>query len=345
MAAATLAAAALSAAVPRWEGVASTAEPGIGPEQTLPHGVYQGFETGQYIKAGGKHYYVANELGLCPHVRWDFSTRAALWTAPSGAGPWSRVTTLRNTSSMYSECQLDEGRGLKNKWSWAPTLLFGPSTANGTEPVWNFFYSGGEAARFKPGDGILHAVSTTASIEGPYVDLGLVSQPSHSFNAWRLPNGTYMSFRNNVPGFKEFSIGLERIGSVLGARTVYDNNSVPFPCGPENPIVSRSADGQWYYAVYDALEQLPVASRQGGQRAAAGEGTAASGCGNKGFRSLCTNKTQCDQVGIAWSPDGVTWTADATALLRVQTDDSLAQCPLSNKFGAAPADCARRTLL
>jgi ornithine decarboxylase len=26
-------------------------------------------------------------------------------------------------------------------------------------------------------------------------------------------------------------------------------------------------------------------------------------------------------------------------LLRVQTDDSLAQCPLSNKFGAAPADC------
>lgn len=30
---------------------------------------------------------------------------------------------------------------------------------------------------------------------------------------------------------------------------------------------------------------------------------------------------------------------DAELLLRVQTDDSLAQCPLSNKFGAAPADC------
>mmetsp|Transcript_56525 Transcript_56525/g.87937 ORF Transcript_56525/g.87937 Transcript_56525/m.87937 type:complete len:827 (-) Transcript_56525:88-2568(-) len=29
----------------------------------------------------------------------------------------------------------------------------------------------------------------------------------------------------------------------------------------------------------------------------------------------------------------------AELLLRVQTDDSLAQCPLSNKFGAAPADC------
>mmetsp|Transcript_5039 Transcript_5039/g.12325 ORF Transcript_5039/g.12325 Transcript_5039/m.12325 type:complete len:872 (-) Transcript_5039:46-2661(-) len=31
---------------------------------------------------------------------------------------------------------------------------------------------------------------------------------------------------------------------------------------------------------------------------------------------------------------------EAEMLLRVQTDDALAQCPLSNKFGAAPADCA-----
>eukprot|EP00930_Biecheleria_cincta_P018356 TRINITY_DN14327_c0_g1_i1.p1 TRINITY_DN14327_c0_g1~~TRINITY_DN14327_c0_g1_i1.p1 ORF type:complete len:842 (-),score=160.00 TRINITY_DN14327_c0_g1_i1:214-2622(-) len=30
---------------------------------------------------------------------------------------------------------------------------------------------------------------------------------------------------------------------------------------------------------------------------------------------------------------------EAELVLRVQTDDSLAQCPLSNKFGAAPADC------
>lgn len=30
---------------------------------------------------------------------------------------------------------------------------------------------------------------------------------------------------------------------------------------------------------------------------------------------------------------------DAELVIRVQTDDSLAQCPLSNKFGAAPADC------
>lgn len=32
---------------------------------------------------------------------------------------------------------------------------------------------------------------------------------------------------------------------------------------------------------------------------------------------------------------------DAELVLRVQTDDSKAQCPLSNKFGAAPADCGQ----
>jgi hypothetical protein len=37
-------------------------------------------------------------------------------------------------------------------------------------------------------------------------------------------------------------------------------------------------------------------------------------------RALCTSKTQCDAVGLAWSRDGVTWTANATALLRVQID-------------------------
>jgi len=31
-------------------------------------------------------------------------------------------------------------------------------------------------------------------------------------------------------------------------------------------------------------------------------------------------------------------------ILRVQTDDALAQCPLSNKFGAAPADCGQLLL-
>jgi hypothetical protein len=36
-------------------------------------------------------------------------------------------------------------------------------------------------------------------------------------------------------------------------------------------------------------------------------------------RDLCKSKTECDAIGLAWSPDGVTWSTNATALLRVQT--------------------------
>lgn len=330
---------------PQWEVVSSSAEPVIGPTQAVPHGIYQGFETGQYIKVGAVHYYVANELGLCEHVTWDRTTRAALWSAPNGSGPWTRITTLRNTSSMHSLCKLDAGKGLQNLCSWAPTLVFAPSSANGSKPVWNFFYSGCEAPKNIAGDGIVHAVSTTDSIEGPYVDLpgilvpgtGVIMPYSHAFTTWQLPNGTYMSFRNNVPGAASFSVGLERAianeGKTLGGPWAYDNNSVPFPCGPENPIVSRSTDKQWYYAVYDALEQTPLANdRQTGPGL----------CADPSKRTLCKSKTQCDQIALAWSSDGVTWTADATILLRVQTDGHHACGQIRTPLGlvAEPELCA-----
>jgi len=257
---------------------------------------------------------VANELGLCKHVTWDLTTRAALWSAPNGSGPWSRITTLRNTSSMYKLCHLDAGKGLKNGAAWAPTLVFAPSMANGSKPVWNLFYHAGYAPKGHPGDGIRHAVSVTDGMEGPYVDLpGVVAPFSHAFTIWQLSNGSYMSFRNNVPGARDFSVGLERAipdnGKTLGGAFAYDKNFVPFPCGPENPIVTRSSDNKWFYAVYDALEQIP----EGNERATG------SGCTNPAKRAICTSKTQCDKIGIAWSPDGITWTAEMTALLRVQT--------------------------
>jgi hypothetical protein len=108
---------------------------------------------------------------------------------------------------------------------------------------------------------------------------------SHSFTTWKLRNGTYMSFRNNVPtarvlpsGRKDFSVGLARAiadrGRTFGGTWAYDNNTVPFPCGPENPIVSSSSDGKWYYAVYDALEQLPV--RLNDPAATRGQGNSSS---------------------------------------------------------------------
>lgn len=79
---------------PQWTVVSSSSEPVIGPAQSLPHGIYQGFETGQYMKVGSTHYYVANELGLCENIIWDRTTRAGLWSAPNGSGPWTRVTSL-----------------------------------------------------------------------------------------------------------------------------------------------------------------------------------------------------------------------------------------------------------
>ena len=152
---------------------------------------------------------------------------------------------------------------------------------------------------------------------------------THAFTTWQLPNGSFYSFRNNVPnartvngGRADFSVGLERatvdggrtlggprvgVNALDGAGWAYDNNTVPFPCGPENPIVSRSTDGKWWYAVYDALEQMP------------NDGSKKGSCSDYRTRALCKSKTQCDAIGIAWSPDGVTWTADATTLLRVQT--------------------------
>eukprot|EP00947_MAST-08B_sp_MAST-8B-sp1_P002916 g2916.t1 len=308
---------AASVASPRWELVSSSSEPVIGPEQTIPHGVYQGFETGQYTKINGTYYYAANELGLCQHVTWDRTTRAALWSAPNGTGPWTRVATLRNTSSMFSLCGLDAGKGLKNLCSWAPTLLYAPSTSNGSStPVWNLFFSGCEAPKNAAGDGIVHAVSTTGSIEGPYVDVpgtlvpgsGVVMPYSHAFTSWQLDNKTRYAFRNNVPGATDFSVGLERAadddGRTFGTSWLYDNNSVPFPCGPENPIVSRSTDKKWFYAVFDALEQVPNG--------------AGNTCTEPAKRAICKSKTGCDKVGLAWSQDGVTWTAEATMLLAVQ---------------------------
>ena len=298
---------------PDWEVVSSAAEPVIGPAESVPHGVYQGFETGQFLKINDTYFVAINELGLCRDVVWDQTTRAALWSASNASGPWRRVITLRNTSSMYTHCKLPEGKGLNNSCSWAPTLVFAPSRTNGSKSVWNLLYSacedvGGAPSadpshpKDKPGDGIVHAVSTTDSLHGPYVDIqstivagsGVVMPYSHAFTTWKLRNGTFMSFRNNAPGAailpsgrRDFSVGLERAiadqGTTLGGPWGYDNNTVKFPCGPENPIVSSSSDGQWYYAVYDALEQLPLSDTQG---AAVGPG-AGPGCSDPSSKFVC----------------------------------------------------------
>ena len=140
---------------------------------------------------------------------------------------------------------------------------------------------------------------------------------SHAFAAWQLRNGSWAGFRIKVPGTKSFSVGMisasEDNGRSVGGTWRYpDNNDVPFRFGPENPQVASSADERWFYSVYDALEQAPqgpttAAPTDQDERAGAGDGA-----------GLCTDKTKCDSIGIAWSADGFSWPANASTTLRVQ---------------------------
>jgi hypothetical protein len=332
---------------PRWEVVSASLEPVIGVELAAPHGILQGFETGNFMKAGDTYYYAATELGFCKNIRWDSTTRAGLWSAPNSTGPWTRLVTLRNSSSMYTVCKDKFAKDNKNTVAWATTLIFAPSGANGSQAVWNLFHHGGEAGRFQPGDGIVHSVSTTNSIEGPYVELlgtavpgkDVVVPDSHAFAAWKLRNGSWAGFRNNVPGAPSFSVGMiyatEQNGQAVGGTWYYPgNNSVPFRYGPENPQVASSSDKSYYYSVYDALEQTPQAvprpANQDQQRSAAGS-----------RQPLCTDKTTCNSIGIAWSVDGVSWPASASTTLEVQLNGNHPCGQIRTALGlvAEPAIC------
>jgi hypothetical protein len=222
----TAATATATAAEPQWEVVSAALEPVIGADLANPHGILQGFETGNFMKAGGTYYYSATELGFCKGIRWDSTTRAGLWSAPNSTGPWTRLVTLRNSSSMYTVCKDPAAKNDKNSVAWATTLVFAPSGANGSKAVWNLFNHGGEAGRFQPGDGIVHAVSTTDSIEGPYVELSGTAVPgkdvvvpnSHAFAAWKLRNGSWAGFRCGRKTRTRVLMGKRRVRPL--ARTV-----------------------------------------------------------------------------------------------------------------------------
>ena len=231
---------------PQWELVEAKLEPVIGRAHpdVVEHGVFRGFETGQYHRVNGTFFYTANELGMCDGVLWDLVTRAAVWSATNSTGPWKRVATLRNGSHVFTMCNgtaksnvpcrklpgTSVCAGTKEDPSfvtWAPTLIHAPSSVNATgKDVWNFFYSSNQNSHYqdKAFNGITWAVSTTDSMLGPYVDVvgvngtalpaggeGVVNvavNGSHSFSAWKLPNGSWAGFKNNVPGAKSFSAAL-----------------------------------------------------------------------------------------------------------------------------------------
>eukprot|EP00937_MAST-01D_sp_MAST-1D-sp2_P005586 g5586.t1 len=328
---------------PQWELVEATAAPIIGEAQAKQHGILQGFETGQFQRLGNTYYYTANELGLCAGQVWDKVTRAGLWSASNSTGPWTRVTTLRNGSHMWSLCNhtetpYPEAKYNLNYVTWTPSLLHAPSSVNGSAAVWNLFYS---SKQDRSGDkdvpwglkynGISWAVSTTDSIEGPYVDVlgagadGVVVNGSHSFSAWKLRDGSFAGFRNNVPGQGSFSNGpIVPVDSTVPggewqdagpANSVQDGHYEPgkgFRWAPENAYVSASTDGKWFLAVYDPLRQPPTARVNASMRAAPPRGAG----GDAGDPPPCSDKHACDRIGIAWSSDGLYW--DDSTLLAVQ---------------------------
>jgi hypothetical protein len=318
---------------PRWEVVEAGAAPVIGPQHpdVLEHSIQSGFETGQFFRLNGTYYYTANELGTCAHpgILWDLVTRAALWSAEASSGPWRRVLTLRNGSHMDTVCRPSSvpctkpcgdsccsGDGVHPSFvTWAPTLIHAPSSVNASgKAVWNFFYSSNQNSHKGDGafNGITWAVSTTESMLGPYVDVvpgsvtGGVLLPagaegvtnvavnqSHSFSAWKLRNGSWAGFKNNIRGAASFSAGLivpagdptipggpwKPAGPNLASGS---NCSAGMCFAPENPVVTTmSTDGKFYLAVYDALH--------GGS----------------------------DVIGLSFSADGFTW--QYSQILAVQT--------------------------
>lgn len=318
---------------PEWVLVNATTDPVIGPTHpdVVKHAIGSGFETGQYFRLNDTFYYTANELGTCPNggtVLWDLVTRAALWSAPASTGPWTRIVTLRNGSHMETICTPKAPcakpcggsccSGTKTNPSfvtWAPTLIYAPSSANTTgKSVWNFFYSSNQNSHY--GDeafmGITWAVSTTDSMLGPYVDVppttntnttgttstrasstplpagaegvtNVAVNSSHSFSAWQLRNGSWAGFRNNVPGASSFSAGL-----IIPAGDATTPGGVWEPAGPNLASGSNCSAGLCY------APENPVV-------------TTMSTNGKFYLAVYDALKGGSDVIGVAFSADGVTW--------------------------------------
>jgi hypothetical protein len=73
----------------------SAATVAIGPADAGPHGITQGFETGQFSRNADDNrlYYLATELGRCADNAWDSGATLGLWSADEAVGPWRRPPT------------------------------------------------------------------------------------------------------------------------------------------------------------------------------------------------------------------------------------------------------------
>jgi len=357
---------------PQWELVETSAEPVIGPmhADVLSHGIFNGFETGQYWRSGAAFYYTANELGMCKGVAWDLVTRAALWTAPNSTGPWTRLATLRNGSHIETlcgeprkaRCRVPCGAsccsGTEDEPSfvtWAPTLLHAASSVNTTK-VWQLFYSSNQNSHY--GDqalnGITWAVSTTDSMMGPYVDVvgrngtelppggegvrNIAVNASHSFSAWQLRNGSWAGFRNNIPGAKSFSAGL-----IVPAGDPAIPGGAWRQAGP-NLASGSDCDGGFCYAPENPV--VTTMSTDGRYYLAvydALEQPPLKGLSHHRHEDddddgtaagVCGSENRCNRIGVGFSADGVTW--QHSGLVAVQSPSAHPCGQIRTPLGMAP---------
>jgi hypothetical protein len=240
-----------------------------------------GFEGGSVVKLNGTYHLFTSEMVGDP--LW-VKMRLAHWSSRDRR-TWRRVSTLYESSGNFDGT--DPRAAL-----WAPMPIF-----NDKDDRWELFYV---AYRSQPNTAekwlnnfegrIWRAVSARPGadgIGGPYKDVGVILEPGKDSDSWEELQGTdsfypyrvgdrwygfYGSARTEVKPALYWKVGLASATALSGPwKRLSDRNPVPLDAryGVENPIVTRLKDGK-YIAVFDSLG-LP------------------------------------DQIGYAWSSDGVEW--------------------------------------
>lgn len=192
------------------------------------------------------------------------------WTSPNGFSNWTRGALVYNSSGKTD--------GSDRRASiWAPMPIF-----EDLSNKWLLFYVGYTC---DPGqiDGAIYmlesAVPGVAGVSGPYVNATMIlnteglggppmswegirpdGQGTDSFFPWQLDNGTWMGFYGSHKHSEEvWSVGVVAADRLAGpwrrVESLSPADYIETPERIENPIVTRSANGKRFVAVYDALHR------------------------------------------------------------------------------------------
>lgn len=244
-----------------------------------PGGPNSGFEGGLFFKTSdGRYHLFPSECMLDrPKVPWDIHMESHDWSSDDGVHGWARGALIYNSSGKMDG---SDRRGA----IWAPMPVYDESTKR-----WNLFYVGYTCDPGQVDGAIYRLVSQTAGpggFAGPYpeanativLDLeGAGGKSAHwegtakdqgddSFYPWQLENGTWVGFfgvhdktgdTGGVNSSRTWKVGLAAADSLAGPwRRLNSLNPAEYietPEGIENPIVTKTSDGHFWVAVYDAL--------------------------------------------------------------------------------------------